>query len=129
MSNRQMSDQEIRDYYADKRKSGTEGEGLVRVDAAVAKNFGSVFSVRFNQGELGLIQKVAIERGVKVGAFIREAALAAALNKDAGSAVKIHLTPAEQETLFQALEQVIGSTTDTARPRRNRRTHVAAQKG
>ena len=128
MMNRKVSDQEIRDYYEEKRKNGTEAEGLVRVDAAVPKNFGSIFSVRFNQGELGLIQQIANQRGIKVGAFIREAALKAALDGDAGSGAKINLTPSEQETLFQALRQVIAPKPEPARQRRTRRSNTATEK-
>jgi hypothetical protein len=55
-----------------------EIEGLVPVKARVSENLTSVFSVRLGIGELGKITRAANARGQKVGAFVREAALAAA---------------------------------------------------
>jgi hypothetical protein len=55
-----------------------EIDGLVPVSARVAENLTSVFSVRFGPGELAQITKAAEAQGLKVGAFIRAVALAAA---------------------------------------------------
>jgi len=120
--------QDMLDYYEEKRRSGTEMEGLVPVKAIVAKNPGAIFSVRFNFGELGVVEQAAQARGMKLGAFIREAALQAALGGDASSGAKINLTPSEQETLFQALRQVIAPKAEPARARRTRRSNTAAEK-
>jgi hypothetical protein len=55
-----------------------EGEGLVRVSARVSENLGSVFSVRFDMNDMAKIHAAAQARGMKMGAFIRAAALAVA---------------------------------------------------
>ena len=56
--------QELLDYYEEKRRTGTEMEGLVPVKANVAKNPGAIFSVRFNMGELGVVEQAAQARGM-----------------------------------------------------------------
>jgi hypothetical protein len=58
---------------------GTEAEveGLVRVNATTPKDPRSVFSVQLHAGELGAIMEAAERRGMKTGAYIRSAALAA----------------------------------------------------
>jgi hypothetical protein len=120
------------EYYEEKHRRGEDMKGLVPVRANVSKDFASVFSVRFKGRELGLIERVALAKGMKIGAFIREAALRAALEDSGeGASAKISLTPVEQETLFQALRQVIEPKADDApvRPRRPRsRSTTAAQK-
>src|SRR6266545_2283080 len=89
--------QELLDYYEEKRRTGTEMEGLVPVNAKVAKNPGAIFSVRFNMGELGVVEKAAQAKGMKLGAFIREAALSAAVVGTAMTAEgKVELAPSEQ---------------------------------
>jgi len=121
--------QELLDYYEEKRRTGTEFEGLVPVKAKVAKNPGAIFSVRFNMGELGVIENAAEAKGMKLGAFIREAALAAALANSAQVGKgKLELAPAEQEILFQALRQVIATKPETKPSRRTRRSNTAAHK-
>ena len=128
MTNKLVSDDEIREYYEEKRRKGEEMKGLVRVNATVAKDVGWVFSTRFANSELTIIEEAAKRRGMKTGAFIREAALRSALESDAGFGAKINLTPSEQETLFQALRQVIAPKAEPARQRRTRRSNTAAEK-
>jgi uncharacterized protein (DUF1778 family) len=120
--------QEMLDYYEEKRRTGTEMEGLVPVSARVAKNPGAIFSVRFNMGELGVVEQAAEAKGMKLGAFIREAALNAALDRTAvASEGKVDLTLSQQEMLFQALRQVISTAPETKPSRRARRSSTAAQ--
>ena len=121
--------QELVDYYEEKHRAGTEMEGLVPVKAKIAKNPGAIFSVRFNMGELGVVEQAAEAKGMKLGAFIREAALNAAVGTTASTDTgKVELAPSEQETLFQALRQVISTKQETKPSRRSRRANTAAQK-
>ena len=128
MTNAFVSDEEIREYYEEKRRKGEEMKGLVPVKATVAKEVGWVFSTRFTNAELTVIEEAAKRKGMKTGAFIREAALKAAVEGTAvGAEGKVNLTPSEQETLFQALRQVIAPKAEPARRRRTRRSNTAAQ--
>lgn len=66
-----------------------EGEGLIPVKARVSNSPGSVFSVRLDMEDMANIAEAAKARGMKMGAFIRAAALAVA-------AGEFDLEPAEQ---------------------------------
>jgi len=128
MTNKFVSDDEIREYEEEKRRKGEELKGLVRVNATVAKDVGWVFSTRFANAELTIIEEAAKRKGMKTGAFIREAALRAAVEPAPGAMPSVNLTPSEQETLFQALRQVIAPKAEPARQRRTRRSNTAADK-
>src|SRR3954468_24690737 len=97
-----VSDDEMREYEEDKRRKGQEMKDLVPVNATVAKDVGWVFSTRFANSELTIIEDAAKRKGMKTGAFIREAALRAAVEPASGASSTVNLTPSEQETLFQA---------------------------
>lgn len=128
MTNEFVSDEEIREYYEEKRRKGEEMKGLVPVKAKVAKDIGWVFSVRLTEAELSIIEEAAQRKGLKTGAFIREAALNAAVGSpDRESTVQVNLTASEQETLFQALRQVIAPKPETKPSRRTRRSNTAAE--
>jgi len=126
---RNKIDEEIIAEWEEKRRKGTEMEGLVPVTATVSKNPMTIYSVRFSEPEMQLIEAQADREGKRLSAFIREAALSAAV---AGTAQaiegKVELAPSEQETLFQALRQVIATKPETKPSRRTRRANTAAQK-
>ena len=69
--------EEIEREYAEIRRQHKEFEGLVPVRARVSESPRSIFSVPFMPGELGLIEKAAKKRRMKISDFIRKAALAA----------------------------------------------------
>ena len=72
------TDEEIAEYYEELKRHGKELDNLVPVKAHVDPNFGIVYSVRFAQGDMAILDKKAKEKGMKLSAFIRSAALAAA---------------------------------------------------
>jgi uncharacterized protein (DUF1778 family) len=122
-------DEEIIAEWAEQRRQGTEMEGLVPVTARVTKNPMTIYSVRFSEPEMQLIEAQADREQKRLSVFIREAALKAAVEGTAvASEGKIELAPSEQETLFQALRQVIATKPETRPTRRTRRSNTAAQK-
>lgn len=128
MTSEFVTDKEIREYYEEKRRKGEEMKGLVPVKAKVAKEIGWVFSVRFSEAELSAVEQAADQKGMRTGAYIRDAALRAAVGDMSEAAgPKVDLTPSQQETLFQALRQVISSKPETKPSRRARRSNTAAQ--
>jgi len=128
VTNKFVSDDELREYYEEKRRKGEEMKGLVPVKATVAKDVGWVFSTRFTNAELTVIEEAAMRKGMKTGAFIREAALRVAVEPTSDATSTVNLTPSEQETLFQALRQVIAPKAEPARARRTRHSNTAAEK-
>ena len=129
MNGERMSYDELAAYYEQRHREGRDFEGLVPVKAKVAKDFSSVFSVRFKAGELAAVERAAKARKTTIGAFIREVALsAAAADAATSSEGKVELAPSEQETLFQALRQVIATKPETKPSRRARRANTVAQK-
>jgi len=114
-------DEEIIREYAERRRTGTELKDHVQVTARVAKDVGTIYSVRFSEPEMQLIEAQADREGKRLSVFIREAALKAAVSGTAAAQEgKVELAPSEQETLFQALRQVIATKPETKPSRRTR---------
>ena len=67
--------EEIAKEFDGRMKQGREFNGLVPVKARVAKDVRAVFSVRLAPSELTEIAEIAKALGMKVGDFIRQAAL------------------------------------------------------
>ncbi len=78
--------------------------GLVPVKADLSGYKGSVFSVRLKPGDMAVISKAADERGMKLGAFMRAASLAAAL----GEMDERLLLLEELRQRSEALEETVG---------------------
>ena len=73
----EITDEEIIAYYEDLKARGKLFDNLVPVKARVSESPRSIFSVPFLGDELGLIEKAAKKRRMKISDFIRKAALAA----------------------------------------------------
>ena len=122
-------DEAIIKEYTERRRTGTELKDHVEVKARIAKDVGTIYSIRFSEPEMQLIEAQADREGKRLSVFIREAALNAAVAATAeASQGKVELAPSEQETLFQALRQVIATKPETKPSRRARRANTAAQK-
>jgi uncharacterized protein (DUF1778 family) len=132
MANKNSSnpiDAEIIQEYSQRHRSGTELKDHAEVKGRIAKDVGTIYSVRFSEAEMQLIEAQAEREGKRLSAFIRESALNAAVAGTANAVEgKVGLTPSEQETLFQALRQVIATKPETKPARRARRANTAAQK-
>jgi hypothetical protein len=73
------SEEETIRHYEELRRQGKELDNLVPVKARVSPDAGIVFSIRFSGDEFRKIEDKAKEKRMKVSAFIRTAALSAAV--------------------------------------------------
>lgn len=84
--------------YKERRRTGTELDGHVEVPARVAKDVGTIYSIRFSEPEMQLIEAQAERQQKRLSVFIREAAIRAAL-EGAASNGQIALTPSEGDAV------------------------------
>src|SRR3990172_3956273 len=87
--------------YFESRKDDVSA--LVPIPARVKHDADTIYSIRFKKSEMELISARAREHGMRISAFIREAALTAALGNHGSREAKIKLTREEANYLYGLL--------------------------